>query len=478
MNVVKYSEKEDNSLDLKQKNKKIVKYKRFSFINIGTVLFGIIFIYMVICLIIYKTSPHISTYEVTAGSLSGNFRYTAIALKSEIVVTAEHPGTIHYYARDGSKVGKGNNVCSIDESGKTTEAVLKSTEGSEMDNKVLSKLRNSMASYASNYSDISYQNVYNFKADMQSTILDQTSEKELSNLEELDTNNSLSSLIDLYAAPHEGIVVYSIDGFEETTVDNIKSEDFEQKNYQKQNLRLNDMVTGQDPIYKILTDESWSLIIPIDNKIVTELADVSNVRFRFLKDDTTFTGNFTIFQKEGTYFGKIEINNSLIRFASDRFIDIELLLNRKTGLKIPGSAIVEREFYKIPKEYVTYDESNPNEAGILRETYAKDGSAIIKHITATVYDETDSYFLVDTSLFEEGDYVLMKDSTKKIQVMETEKLQGVYNINKGYTMFREITVIDENEEYCIIEEGSTFGLSQYDHIALDASAVNDEEIIY
>lgn len=72
----------------------------------------------------------------------------------------------------------------------------------------------------------------------------------------------------------------------------------------------------------------------------------------------------------------------------------------------------------------------------------------------------------------------MPDSTKRFLVSDVETLEGVYNINKGYAVFREITVIDENEEYCIVEEGSVYGLAQYDHIALDASTVNDEDIVF
>ena len=97
---------------------------------------------------------------------------------------------------------------------------------------------------------------------------------------------------------------------------------------------------------------------------------------------------------------------------------------------------------------------------------------------ATVYNKTDSYYLVDSSQFKEGEYVLLKDSSKRYQISETETLQGVYNINKGYAVFREIMVLDENEEYCIVEEGSSYGLAQYDHIALDASDVKDEDIVY
>ena len=53
----------------------------------------------------------------------------------------------------------------------------------------------------------------------------------------------------------------------------------------------------------------------------------------------------------------------------------------------------------------------------------------------------------------------------------------MFTTSTGYAIFREITIIDENEEYCIVEAGSTFGLAQYDHIALNADTVNDEDIV-
>ena len=155
-------------------------------------------------------------------------------------------------------------------------------------------------------------------------------------------------------------------------------------------------------------------------------------------------------------------------------MEIELLLNRQSGLKIPNTAIAEKVFYRIPKEYVTENEQTENEITLRKETYDTDGSAVVRIITATVYDKTDNDYYVDTSLFEEGDYVLMKDSSKRYQISDTQTLTGVYNINKGYPIFREITILDENQEYCIVESNSAYGLAQYDQIALDASTVKDD----
>ena len=90
----------------KKNSKKIVKYKKYIGINIGTLLFGIVFVYMMVCIVMYLTSTHIAPYEVKKGSLSGNYKYTALALKSETVVEAPESGAVTYYAREGTEIGK------------------------------------------------------------------------------------------------------------------------------------------------------------------------------------------------------------------------------------------------------------------------------------------------------------------------------------------------------------------------------------
>ena len=49
----------------------------WGFFNIGTIMFGVLFVYMIICLVMYLTTEHVTPYEVTAGPLAGNYRYTA-----------------------------------------------------------------------------------------------------------------------------------------------------------------------------------------------------------------------------------------------------------------------------------------------------------------------------------------------------------------------------------------------------------------
>ncbi|MDO5539853.1 MAG: HlyD family efflux transporter periplasmic adaptor subunit [Eubacteriales bacterium] len=449
------------------RRKKIVKLHSTSMLNIGTMMFGIVFLYILIYLVMYLTADHITAYEVTEGPLSGNYQYTAIALKSEFLVTCSESGPINYYAREGSKVGVGNGIYAIGNMN-----LASSTSGEELadlDNENYSNLRSICSSFSTNFKTSSYQDVYNFKADAQTAMIELLSKKVLDS-----TEQGISAGLNLIPTDKDGIVVYSIDGMEGYTVDDITMDDFNKKNYSRENLRMKESVKAGDVVYKLLTSENWSMIIPLDKKTAMSLADQSVVRFRFMKDGSTFNADFSIYQTEGNYLGKLDISNSLIRFASDRFIDIELLINRQNGLKIPNSAISEKVFYRIPREYVTVNEQNENEITLRKETYDTDGSAVTKVITATVYDKTDMDYFVDTSLFEAGDYVLMKDSSKRYQISDTKTLTGVYNINKGYPVFREITIIDENEEYCIVESDSAYGLAQFDQIALDASAVKED----
>ena len=60
----------------------------------------------------------------------------------------------------------------------------------------------------------------------------------------------------------------------------------------------------------------------------------------------------------------------------------------------------------------------------------------------------------------------------------TNKLTGVYNVNLGYAVFKRVEIIYKNDSYCIVDKNTTYGLSLYDHIALDASTVVEQKIIY
>ena len=96
------------------KNGKIRQYRKPLNINLGIIIFSVIFIYIVICVFLYFTQKQIQPYEVRTGSLSVDSVYRGIALREETVVTSTDSGYINYYAREGERVGSGKLVCSVD----------------------------------------------------------------------------------------------------------------------------------------------------------------------------------------------------------------------------------------------------------------------------------------------------------------------------------------------------------------------------
>ena len=74
-------------------------------------------------------------------------------------------------------------------------------------------------------------------------------------------------------------------------------------------------------------------------------------------------------------------------------------------------------------------------------------------------------YYVDKSAFKEGDAIVNQETGERYIIGETDTLEGVYCINKGYAVFRRIEVLDQNEEYAIVSRNTDYGLSyRYDHI--------------
>lgn len=451
-----------------KKNQKITKYRRHYFFNIGTLLFGIIFVYLVICIFLYLTETHVTPYEVIRGSVSGNYRYNALSLRTEETVQTTQSGSIQYYAREGSKVSSGSTVCAVNESGSTTPVTY---DDFSPDSKDVERVRNTLSGFSINYSSQNFQKTYDIKAGMEGLLAEMT--------RELDDN--YVSIRNRCTAPDSGFVIYGTDGFENITSAELTTEMFDQNSYQFQNLRENEQVHAGDTIYKLITEEAWKLYFPMDKKLVTELTGQTSITFRFLMDNQTFTAPFAIIQNASGYFGEISLDNSLVRYANNRFLEIELSMNKKTGLKIPSSAIVEKEFYQIPEEYAIVNQNTDKEITLKVEQFRSDGSSEVSYVTANVYsyNEEKGYYLINKNLLTDGSCILKENTSrrKKLSDSDVKTLYGVYNINKGYAVFREITINDKNEEYCIVESNNPYGLAVYDYIVKNASEVDVDQII-
>ena len=198
-----------------KQNNKVVSFRRPpNGGNIGVVIFAAIFIYIIICVFMYFTQKHIESYQVKMGSLSSNNVYKGIALRDEEIISATKSGYINYYAREGQRVGVGNLVYTIDESGKLADYLNTNGEGTSLTDKDLSELKTEILGFVNSFDHEEFTSVYDFKNSVQGMVQKLSSANILDNIDKINSSG-VSELVSLCTAPATGIVVFSTDGYEQ-----------------------------------------------------------------------------------------------------------------------------------------------------------------------------------------------------------------------------------------------------------------------
>ena len=459
------------------KNSKIIKYPRGIHMPLIVVIFLVILIYLVISIIGYLGRKHIVGYEVKAGSLSADNIYEAIALRQEEIMYSDSAGYVNYFATEGRRVAVGNLVYTIDSSGRLIDYLnAEAADSISLSSENLGELRTQIATFAESFDKDHFRTVYDFKIGLDGTVQKLSNNSILQNIRSLNEGDILSA-INYKNAIKTGVILYSTDGFEDLAFDQISRDTFEQDGYVKTQLVGNALVESGDPVYKLVTSENWSVVIPVESaERAQEMLDMEYVKVRFLKNQNEAWGKVETRQDEkGDSFVQLSFNNSMSSFCTDRFLNIEIILNDDKGLKIPNSAIVEKSFYLVPVDYLT---SSNGKEGVLRQTYLEDGTESTEFVECSVYNITETDVYLDQTALRNGDRLTKPGSATTYTVSRLESMIGVYNINKGYADFRRIRILYQNDEYSIVAPNTTYGLSVYDFIVLDTSTVTENELIY
>ena len=108
-----------------------------------------------------------------------------------------------------------------------------------------------------------------------------------------------------------------------------------------------------------------------------------------------------------------------------------------------------------------------------------------REIEATYYAEIDGYYYVNKDNFNIGDCLVKPPSEDEVTITDEKYiigtvavLKGAYCVNKGYCQFRQVEILDRNDEYYIVKMGTKYGLSIYDYIILNADMVTENQIMY
>lgn len=462
-----------------RQTKKIVKYRRKP--KIAVAIFALVLVYVISFILIYLSKSKVRTYEVEAGTLTTNAVFTGIIIRDETVYNSEYSGNINYYQKEGSRVKVGDTLYTVDETGRVSEILSQYNTSNEnsLSKESLATIKSMLGNFRTDYNGNNFDEIYNLKADINATVLHAMNESIMENLDDIISKTGSENLFRTINCENTGIIAYYIDGFEELTCETVKAEDFNTSTYEKTNLKSEKLIVSGNPAYKLINSEDWYIMIPLTKEDIDlyDLADKDAVSIKIKKDNISTTANFSIINSGDKYYGKISLNRYMLRYATERFLDIEIGTASDSGLKIPASAVTENEFYTIPKEFLTKG-GNSNDYGFICESYNSSGEAVVKFVAADIYKSTDELCYVSKKDFESGATIIMPDSSKKYTVGPVDKLKGVYCINTGYTSFKLIDIIDQNNEYYIVKKGISHGISTYDRILLDAYNYSDNQMIY
>ncbi|MBE5914848.1 MAG: hypothetical protein E7274_12455 [Pseudobutyrivibrio ruminis] len=458
----------------KKNDNKIIKYPKQYHFSIGFIVIGVMFIYMMYHLFTYVTADNITVYEVSQGSISSNLEYNALAIRQEQIVYADNSGDILYLAENFGKVGSKSQVYALDTTGEILSSLEDSGDDSEivLDEEDYSKIQSTVSNYLIDYDGINFTKTYSFKNDLESQVEQLYTVSAMESMGDSLDSAIASGSFNIYNSATPGLVVYSIDGMEDLTTDTFTADSFDTSEYSTENLKAQESVVVGQPVYKLITSDHWNLVLEVDQDLYDSLQGESYLKIRFLEDDTETWTNLEFQEKAGKYYLVLTLDDSMDRFADSRYVHVKIINNNISGLKIPNSSIVEKEFYTIPKDYMMQG-NNTDDAGFLLQSGSEN-----MYITPTIYYESDEYYYIDDEIVTRGDKLIKPNSNEQYVVgSTTDKLEGVYNVNKGYAVFKQIEILYQNDDYSIIKTGTNYGISMYDHIVLQGDEVEENSII-
>ncbi|QQY78739.1 putative membrane fusion protein [Keratinibaculum paraultunense] len=426
-------------MSLKEREEKRKKQKKRG--NIGRLfLVSFIFIYL-----FFRSIP--SLFGVTSKSIfpestiiEDKIETKGIIIKKENVYYADGNGTLELYVDEGERVPSGIKIAQLsmldetstlkqelNELNKKIDILTKTEKDNEIikidENKVQEGLDETIRAIQNSIADKNYEKVEVLKGKLslyygkqreisgEDTLISYSVESLEKSRDEL-LQQITSNTIDYYSK-QSGIVSYIIDEFEDIYSFNNKEKytysDFkEASNKQNSNEKPKDVEYGK-PIFKIIDNLEWYMIIKIDNmkdvsnyevgKYITITSDKNNKEIKGIIKNINKDGN------KGTILCKF--NTDFYDYYDKRFIDVSIIKYKHEAYKLPIKCVVEKDGIK----------------GV----YTKDISGIIKFKPIEILAEDDKFV-----------YVSNGDKNNKI------KLKGSDKLVKTISIFDEILLNTKN----------------------------------
>jgi len=469
----------------KKKNGNVIHFQRTARFNSAIIVFLVFFVYVIGSIIGAMKKETISIYRVSASNINNNITCTGIALREEVNVTASKSGYLCYFVRDGEKIRNNSPVCTVDETGNLLASIsIGTNDKSIFSSKDYQEIRSTIDTFKVSYRDEEFFNVKNFRGTIESKILELSNDVLMSEYQLQGA--AVQSTVENVRAQYSGIVSYYQDGYEEMKPETLREEDFDRSQYSKKSLKTGELINSGSALFKIIPSEKWNICCKVSKEQAMTLLAKEELTFTINNSEIEMTSKFTTIELEQSTLIVLTLSQYMGDYIDDRFLSIEFILDRYDGLKVPNTAVLEKEVYKIPGEYVTSGNNSEDENTIVLAPVTKlDGTTTVENIELKIYKREDTnndsvfdYYYVDETTFENIGSILRPGNNKKLAVSEFEKdvISGVYFANKGISQFMMVTIVKEGDEFTIVKDNGS--LREYDNIVMDHTTVNENQTIY
>lgn len=455
--------------------------KRLSVINMGTLVFLVIIIYLTAYVIQYLGKEKLAIYEVSASNMSEEIRGTGLILRQESLMTTGETGYVNYYVKEGSRVKKDGIVYTLDTTGKLqswlNELLEKKTAiGTEEKKQIYEDLN----TFTDSFTDNNFSAVYEAKSEINHDLMSYTDTILADNKDKLEEKYGNGSYVEV-KAEQSGLVTFFSDGMESLTEASFTEEDFSQES-RMEDLRSREEKKAGSPVYRIVTGQNWELILPVnadeyDRMKNLEKKGVRTVQVTFRKDDFETEAPFECQKKEGKCYVKLSFDDYVQRYINQRYLSVRLKLSEITGLQIPSSSLVGKDVYKIPASYLTRGSNNSGDNQVNVVSTNKDGEEILTQVTVTKCRTEGQNVLITADELKPGDKISDVEQAKTYTLKEQSVLQGVYVVNRGYAEFKPVTILKRTEDYCIISSEDS-DVELYDRVILNSDTIREGQVIY
>ena len=451
-----------------------------SYLNFGTIVIALFCLYLIINIVIYLKRPHLSIYEVQLLPMASDTKAEAVIIRNETSVRTGIAGFVNYYMRSGTRVSKGETVYSIDESRQIYNLISGNDYKYTLSSDDIEQIKSCISSFNNSYSKGDFSQVYSLKDELTTTVNSISDTYLMEHLNQILVDQSYQGSLTVHKAESPGLVSYFSDSLDGLTYEMVSKDTFDKSDYKSTNLFDANLKEQGSTIYKLLTDESWMLVLKLTEEQYLKLKDKEEVNFTIEEDGLRLTAPVSCDIKDGIYLARISLRQYMVRYLNRRFLTVSLEMEKTVGLKIPNTAIFEKQFFMVPKEYLT----NGGD-----QTSNKTGVSILKHEENTgvkyytfqpveIYYEDDTYCYIDMKALTLDTYLYCEETQQPFRVTLVGKLKGVYCVNKGFAQFRRINVIQEGKDFSVVENGLSYSIAEHDHIAKDASTIEESQTIY